>query len=250
MSSVRVSVIETLRPGSDQSRARSQAHHALCANTLCFLEDSIWEGALWSNVGLTVADVSEKAISSSVRSMDNGRRMALPMNDEQLQREIVCYEQNFEQARSLNNQMNRVPVLSMTLTGGLWFAAGITEDLQPIIRFGLLIFAGCCNLALIAAALRIRDVFHSYLEQIKKFNPDSFANGKPESPKVPLLKDYSMIGIYCILMGVGGLLSFSGALAFYWPFTHGLCIGLVCVLAVVGSWFLRLFAFRRRADTV
>ena len=49
------------------------------------------------------------------------------MNKENFEREKACYQQNFEQARSLNGQMNRVPVLAMTLTGGLWFAAGVTE---------------------------------------------------------------------------------------------------------------------------
>ena len=107
------------------------------------------------------------------------------MNENKFEREKVCYEQNCEQARGLNNQMNRVPVLAMTLTGGLWFAAGVTENLYPEIRFGLLVFSGFCNLALIAAALRIRDVFHSYLEKLEQFNPDSFANGKPTKAIVP-----------------------------------------------------------------
>ena len=61
------------------------------------------------------------------------------MSDNDFEREKVCYEQNFEQARSLNGQMNQVPVLAMTLTGGLWFAAGVTENLYPEIRFDLLV---------------------------------------------------------------------------------------------------------------
>ena len=172
------------------------------------------------------------------------------MNENKFEREKVCYEQNCEQARGLNNQMNRVPVLAMTLTGGLWFAAGVTENVYPEIRFGLLVFSGFCNLALIAAALRIRDVFHSYLEKLEQFNPDSFANGKPTKAIVPRLTDYSMIGTYCVLMGVGGLLSFTGALAFYWPFSGGTCIGIVVVLGVFGIWFFTLFSFRGKVETV
>lgn len=143
------------------------------------------------------------------------------MNENNFEREKVCYQQNFEQARSLNSQMNRVPVLAMTLTGGLWFAAGIAENLHCVMRFALLLFAGFCNLALIAAVLRIRDVIQSYLEKLKDFHPDGYVGGKSESSMVPWLSDYSMIVIFCMLMGVGSLLSFGGALAFYCPFGGG-----------------------------
>lgn len=172
------------------------------------------------------------------------------MQNEILEREKVCYEQNFEQARSLNIQMNRVPVLAMTLTGGLWFAAGITENLHCVMRFGLLVFAGCCNLALIAAALRIRDVFRSYLEKLREFHPDSFVDGKPRQARVPRLKDYSMIGIYCALMGFGSLLSFGGALAFYWPFGSGVWIGVVCSVVIFGVWSYTLFGPKKKDKEV
>ncbi|MYH36216.1 MAG: hypothetical protein F4160_05380 [Rhodospirillaceae bacterium] len=143
------------------------------------------------------------------------------MNENNFEREKICYQQNFEQARSLNSQMNRVPVLAMTLTGGLWFAAGIAENLHCVMRFALLLFAGFCNLALIAAVLRIRDVIQSYLEKLKDFHPDGYVGGKSESSMVPWLSDYSMIVIFCALMGIGSLLSFGGAFAFYCPFGGG-----------------------------
>lgn len=172
------------------------------------------------------------------------------MNDNDFEREKVCYEQNFEQARSLNGQMNQVPVLAMTLTGGLWFAAGVTENLYPEIRFGLLLFAGFCNIALILAALRIRDVFHSYLERIKQFRPDSFASGKPGDPKIPRLGDYSMITIYCALMAIGSVLSFAGALGFYWPFESGRWIGILVVILVLVILYFSLFKRRNKVGPV
>jgi len=169
------------------------------------------------------------------------------MSDNDFEREKVCYEQNFQQARTLNSQMNQVPVLAMTLTGGLWFAAGVTENLYSEIRFGLLLFAGFCNIALILAALRIRDVFHSYLERVKQFHLDSFASGKPEDPKVPQLGDYSMITIYCALMAIGSVLSFAGALGFYWPFDFGGWIGIAALIAVLAALYLTLFKRRKKA---
>lgn len=175
-------------------------------------------------------------------------RKLLTMTNDKFEREKVCYEQNFQQARSLNGQMNQVPVLAMTLTGGLWFAAGVTENLYAELRFGLLLFAGFCNIALILAALRIRDVFRSYLERIKQFHPESFASGKPEGPKVPQLGDYSMITIYCTLMAIGSVLSFAGALVFYWPFGFGKWIGILALIVVFGALYLALFKTRQKAE--
>ena len=171
------------------------------------------------------------------------------MSDNDFEREKVCYEQNFQQARSLNGQMNQVPVLAMTLTGGLWFAAGVTENLYAEIRFGLLLFAGFCNIALILAVLRIRDVFDSYLKRIKQFHPGSFASGEPKEPKVPRLGNYSMITIYCALMGIGSLLSFVGALGFYWPFGFKKWIGIMALIVVLGFFYLVLFNRRQKAGT-
>jgi len=170
------------------------------------------------------------------------------MSDNDFEREKLCYEQNFQQARSLNTQMNQVPVLSMTLTGGLWFAAGVVQNLQPEIRFGLLLFAGFCNIALILAAFRIRDVFHSYLERITQFRPESFASGKPANPKAPKLGDYSMIAIYCTLMGIGSVLSFVGAFGFFWPFgVHSQLIGVVVLFVILFVLYFSLF--KRRCET-
>src|SRR4051812_31335852 len=121
-----------------------------------------------------------------MRNQMAARRLAMAEQDD-FARQKACYEQNFQQARTLNTQMNQVPALAMTLTGGLWFGAGVTSGLPVEFRFALLIFAGLCDLALILATLRIRDVFESYLEKIKQFCPQSFASGTPEEPKMPWL---------------------------------------------------------------
>ena len=169
------------------------------------------------------------------------------MSDENLSREQTCYVQNFEQARSLNGQMNNVPVLAMTLTGGLWFAAGVTKHVSPEIRFLLLLFAGFCNLALILATIRIRDVFHSYLEKIKEFHPDSYASGKPKDPKAPMLGDYSMISIYSTLMGVAAFLSFYAAFVFYWPFIICYWVGVSVLFLVLLILYFVLFRGKAEA---
>lgn len=148
-------------------------------------------------------------------------------------REKVCYEQNCQQARALNLQMNQVPVLSMTLTGGLWFGAGVNEHLPTEIKFSLLFFAGLCNLALILAVLRIRDVLESHFEKIEAFHAASFASGRPLNPKIPWLGSYSMISIYSVLMIIAALFSFSGAFWKYWPFNFSVWYG-------IGLFFMTL----------
>lgn len=137
---------------------------------------------------------------------------------DEFEREKVCYEQNFKQARSLNAQMNQIPTLAITLTGGLWFAAGVTEKMQTPMRFGLLLFAGVCDIGLGLAILRVRDVFRSYLEKLRAFHPTSFVDGRPSNPKIARLRDYSMVAVYALLMLVASLLSLIGAFTFYWPF--------------------------------
>lgn len=127
------------------------------------------------------------------------------------------FEHNSAQVRALNEQMNRVPALSITLTGGLWFGAGAVESLDEVIRFGLLLFAGLSNLVLVLACIRIRDVLASYFEKIAEFDPTSAASGRPQRAKLGQLGNYSMITLYSLLMTTAAALSFMGAIVFFWP---------------------------------
>ncbi len=167
------------------------------------------------------------------------------MANNDFERQKLCYEQNCESARSVNKQMNQVPLLAMTLTGGLWFAAGLQISLDKEIRFGLLLFAGLCNLALVLAAIRIRDVFQSYIDRMEEFYPPAFPGGKPRKPRLPWLGNYSMISIYCVLIVVAGLMSFAGAFSFYWPFDFNRwCIALPMLLFLTVTTHPLLFLGR------
>ncbi len=170
------------------------------------------------------------------------------MSDHDFDREKVCYEQNFQHARTLNAQMNQVPVLAMTLTGGLWFGAGVTSNLPTLFRFALLIFASLCDLALIFATLRIRDVFESYLEKISVFCPSSFASGQPANPKMPWLGSYSMISIYCALILLAAIFSVVAAFSNYWPFAFSVWCGVATYVAVLAVIYALLF--RRKGSAV
>jgi hypothetical protein len=170
------------------------------------------------------------------------------MSDDTGSPEHLCYVQNFEQFRSLNTQMNQVPVLAMTLTGGLWFGAGVTDHLDTEIRFALLMLAGLSNVALVLVVLRIRDVLECYLERIQAFHPPSFAGGVPKQPRVPWLGSYSMITIFCTLMLLAAAFSFVGAFSKYWPFTISLWWGVGGFSALLV--FLYLVIFKRGSRPV
>lgn len=165
------------------------------------------------------------------------------MSDNDFEREKLCYEQNFEQARSLNAQMNYVPTFSVTLTGGLWFGAGLTDNVDQAIRFALLFFAGLCNIALVLVGYRTRDVMKSYFEKIEAFHKASFADGRPQNPVLGRFGDYSMITIYCILMLTASLMSFVGAFGFYWPssfcFSAWWGVLALVIFLIVVAYFLR-----------
>ena len=51
---------------------------------------------------------------------------------------VQAFEQNHETFRSLNHQMWQIPLISMTLTGGLWF--GVSKvDGSPLFQLGSVI---------------------------------------------------------------------------------------------------------------
>ncbi|MDF1775725.1 MAG: class I SAM-dependent methyltransferase [Rhizobiaceae bacterium] len=86
---------------------------------------------------------------------------------------IQAYEQNYQQFRSLNQIMWQIPVLAMTLTGGLWFGVSKLQS-SPLLVTVLLLTATLGNLALVAILYRFRHVMGCYLQWLKAADPDSF----------------------------------------------------------------------------
>lgn len=168
-------------------------------------------------------------------------------DDNAFEREKLCYQHNTAQMRALNEQMTRVPPIAITLTGGLWFAAS-QGSVDPVIKFGLLLFAGIANVGLGFSCFRIRDVMKSYLEKIEEFDPAYFANGRPKKPLLPWFVDYSMITIYVSLMGAAALLSIGGALTTFWPFEQSRWFALIAAGAVCIALPLLQSLLKRRSS--
>jgi hypothetical protein len=164
-----------------------------------------------------------------------------------LDHDKAVFDQNFAQFRNLNDHLHRLPALSTTLTGGLWFAAGIQKDLPIEIKFGLLYLAGWFSLILVLVMFRLRDVMESYLEKIKQFAGDGFATGEPTSPSFPgMPQSYDMVRLFALMGLIAGVLSWVGCFYFFWSWSDCLRYGFLAATAVL---LLAMFAFTRRSKT-
>lgn len=79
--------------------------------------------------------------------------------------ELAAYNQNSETFRTLNALMWQIPLIAMTLTGGLWFGVSSLskEDALALLRPGLLLLAGVGDLLLIVVLERLRHIVSEYL---------------------------------------------------------------------------------------
>src|SRR5574338_904000 len=102
---------------------------------------------------------------------------------------LAAYNQNSETFRSLNGQMWQIPLIAMTLTGGLWFGvASISKDTGLwLLRPGLLLLAGVGDVLLIIVLERLRHVMSAYLDWLEGACPRGFVAAKRKglhSPRV------------------------------------------------------------------
>lgn len=84
------------------------------------------------------------------------------------EREIVIYKEHQQSFRSLNQQMWQIPVIAMTLTGGLWFAVNSLES-DSIQRAALLFLASAGNFGLAIVLWRVRSLMQRLLTKMQKF---------------------------------------------------------------------------------
>lgn len=158
----------------------------------------------------------------------------------------AAFDQNFQQFRHLNDQMNRLPAFAVTLTGGFWYVAVVISTyghaLSPVeehlARWGLMIFAGLCDLMIVCIAIRVRDVMADYLGRVRRFEGVWWTE---KVPSLPIFRDYSMISMYAVLILAGTVLSWVGAFVLFWPVQYPFWWG---ILIVLGALFgTGLFAY-------
>lgn len=88
---------------------------------------------------------------------------------------LTAFTQNHLTFRSLNQQMWQIPLISMTLTGGLWFGVSRVENF-PLFQLALLFLAAVGNGALFIVILRLRFVMERYLEWLGSNYPSGFVS--------------------------------------------------------------------------
>ncbi len=180
-------------------------------------------------------------MTAKVRAIARVKRGPFQMDDHNFEREKLCYEQNFLQARALNAQMVQLPLASITLTGGLWFGAGGIAHVPPVVSFGLLTLAFISNLCLITVTARIRIVFKSYLEKIEEFYKDGFVNGRSHNHCSPFLSEFSMVYMFFIQLYIAAAMSAFAAIYLYWPFESLSACGKIVGQSTIALLFTAVF---------
>lgn len=77
------------------------------------------------------------------------------------------YEQSYQEFRSLNGFFWQIPLIMMTLNGGLWYSVA-SLSLGLAAKQGILWFAVLANLVMIVALWRLRNVMQKLLDIIRR----------------------------------------------------------------------------------
>lgn len=92
---------------------------------------------------------------------------------------IAAYNQNAEHFRSLNGLMWQIPLIAMTLTGGLWFGVSKVEA-NKAFQVCLLLLAAFGNMGLIIALGRLRYIMGCYLTWFENAFPEGHVSARGE----------------------------------------------------------------------
>ena len=119
-------------------------------------------------------------------------------------KEQIIYEQNCQDFRQLNTVMWQVPILAMTLTGGIWFGISTVQN-SPRIQIALWALTVISNIGFIFVLRRLRiDVMERILEEKRKFEDVKAVKGR-----------YTIIFIFSLVLGLTagiGILGIGGGL--------------------------------------
>lgn len=127
------------------------------------------------------------------------------------ERDKICYEQNFEQFRAMNQIMWQVPLLVMTLTGGLWYAAA-TLEIASLLKVAISLLSVVWDVTFIFVLVRVRHVMEAYLSQLRKFHPAGFVEA---SGTTWYNKGWAVVWALSIALGLAALFGLAGAISFW-----------------------------------
>ena len=117
----------------------------------------------------------------------------------------VCYEQHCETIRSLNQTMWQIPIIAMTLAGGLWYAVSSTPSLPNSAIKAMLVFSCFASILLVPIIWRVRHVMQAYIDSSRILFPDASPDTQHR-----FLKNKTVVVIFSILLFASGCLSLIG----------------------------------------
>lgn len=126
------------------------------------------------------------------------------------EKDRIVYEQLCQDFRQLNNVMWQVPVLAMTLTGGIWFGISTVRS-APWIEVALWLLAAISNGAFIRVLWRLRKgVMEPILEAMCDFNGFKRPSGR-----------YTVIRAFTAVLSTAVFISFVGAVSSLQSVSYG-----------------------------
>jgi SAM-dependent methyltransferase len=129
----------------------------------------------------------------------------MTMDQEQInhERDLAAFDQNSQTFRSLNQLMWQIPLIAMTLTGGLWFGVSKVNE-SPLFQTCLLFLALVGNIGLIVVLARLRYIMGEYLTWLQAFHPGGFVAAKGRGFGTD---SHTVRWIFQILLGLAALVS-------------------------------------------
>lgn len=129
--------------------------------------------------------------------------------NEQNERDKICYQEHCESFRHLNSQLWQVPIIAMTLNGGLWFGLAkvkLTSELSSLLPF----FCGVCDILFIVILHRVRFIMDQIIQKMTIFNPMYAIDTKT----APWPISSNKLAVWCFTV----MLMLASALNLFWSF--------------------------------
>lgn len=130
--------------------------------------------------------------------------------NEQFEKDKICYEQHSESFRSLNNQMWQVPIIAMTLTGGLWLGV-YSNNLSKTAAGALLFFCGICDILFILILWRVRTIMGLLIKKLNDFNPTYSID--PSNARWPFNINHLVVTLFSSMLLLSSIISIGAAVS-------------------------------------
>jgi hypothetical protein len=130
------------------------------------------------------------------------------------ERAKTCFEQDLQSFRALDESMWKIPMIAITLTGGLWYGVASGADLPLIATRVILGFAGFVNVCLILVLWRVRHLMAAHLTNVKAFYAGPGGPGAPKVDWLPqaseFLRSKFVVKCFTAALSLAAVLSFLG----------------------------------------